>query len=74
MNSPNLGPAIGATLVAPTRAWIDAARLPFDAAREVHAWAVRAGLLRRSMIEARDFEHFLGATEGLALGWLARRL
>jgi hypothetical protein len=45
---------------------------PFDALRLQHAHAVQAGLVPRSLLESRDFEHGLAALEQLALGPLAR--
>lgn len=45
---------------------------PFDALRLQHAQAVQAGLVRKSLLESRDFEHGLAALERLALGPLAR--
>jgi hypothetical protein len=48
--------------------------LPFDAMRFQHASAVKAGLIRNSMLESRDFERTLGALERLTLGPLARRV
>lgn len=50
------------------------AALPFDAIRFQHASAVRAGLIRNSMLESRDFERALGALERVTLGPLARRV
>jgi hypothetical protein len=50
------------------------ATLPFDAMRAFHANAVRAGWIRSSMLEARDFEHAVDALERAALGPLARRV
>lgn len=47
--------------------------LPFDAVRLHYAACVRAGLLRRSMLQSRDFEHALSAMEQLTLGPWARR-
>jgi hypothetical protein len=46
--------------------------LPFDALREQRANAVRAGLVRNSMLASRDFEHALAALERMTLGPLAR--
>jgi hypothetical protein len=46
--------------------------LPFDLARSQYASAVQAGLLQRSMLASRDFEHALGALERLTLGSFAR--
>lgn len=50
------------------------AALPFDAIRFQHAGLVKAGLIRNSMLESRDFEHALGALERVTLGPLARRV
>lgn len=50
------------------------AALPFDALRATHAHAVKAGLVRNSMLESRNFERALGALERAALGPLARRV
>jgi len=47
--------------------------LPFDGAREQYALGVRAGLIERSMLAARDFELGLGMAEQATLGPLARR-
>jgi hypothetical protein len=47
--------------------------LPFDAIRLHYAACVQAGLIRRSMLESRDFEKALIALERLTLGPLARR-
>lgn len=47
--------------------------LPFDAVRLHYAACVQAGLVRRSMLEARDFEHTLTAMERLTLGPWARQ-
>jgi hypothetical protein len=46
---------------------------PFDAMRAQHAAAVCAGLIERSILESRDFEHKVDALERLTLGPLARR-
>lgn len=48
--------------------------LPFDAAREQYAQAVRLGWLPRSMLASRDVERALDAWEKLSLGPLARRV
>jgi hypothetical protein len=50
------------------------AALPFDAIRFQHASAVKAGFIRNSLLESRDFERWLGALERLTLGPLARRV
>jgi hypothetical protein len=50
------------------------AAVPFDSVRAHYANAVRAGLVQRSMLASRDFEHVIGALELLALGPLARRV
>lgn len=69
-------PADGA--VAPlATAWCGGQALvhwPFDALRLQHAQAVQAGLVRRSLLESRDFERGLAALERLTLGLLARRV
>ncbi|MBE0550441.1 MAG: hypothetical protein IH627_22825 [Rubrivivax sp.] len=46
--------------------------LPFDTMRALHATGVQAGLIRRSMLDSRDFERMLGAAERFMLGPLAR--
>ncbi len=46
---------------------------PFDLARDVHAQAVEAGLIERSMLESAKFEHQLDVLEHLMLGPFARR-
>jgi hypothetical protein len=48
--------------------------LPFDTARAVHAAAVRAGLVQRSMLASRDFENALVLLERLTLGPFSRRI
>ena len=48
--------------------------LPFDAAREQYAQAVRRGWLPRSMLASRRLERTLDAWEKLSLGPLARRV
>jgi len=50
------------------------AAVPFDGLRANYASAVRAGLVQRSILASRDFEHVVGALERLALGPLARRV
>lgn len=45
---------------------------PFDLARDVHAHAVKAGLIERSLLENARFEHQLDALEHLVLGPFAR--
>jgi hypothetical protein len=50
------------------------AAVPFDNLRAHYASAVRAGLVQRSMLASRDFEHAVGALERVALGPLARRV
>lgn len=47
--------------------------MPFDTLRAQYAGAVKAGLVERSMLAARDFERAVSAMEQLALGPLARR-
>lgn len=47
--------------------------LPFDAAREQYATAVRAGLVERSLLSAARFERKLAVAEQAALGLWARR-
>ena len=49
-------------------------RLPFDTVRAQYARGVQVGLIKRSMLASRDFEHALGALERLTLGPLARRI
>ena len=46
--------------------------LPFDTLRALHATSVQAGLIRRSMLESRDFERALGSAERFMLGPWAR--
>jgi hypothetical protein len=48
--------------------------LPFDLARAQYGQFVQAGLIRRSMLAAHEFDRALGAAEQLALGPLARRV
>jgi hypothetical protein len=48
--------------------------LPFDTARAVHAAAARSGLIQKSMLEGRDFEHTLVALERFTLGPWARHV
>lgn len=48
--------------------------LPFDALRAVHATGVQAGLIKRSMLESRNFERAVVAMERAMLGPLARRV
>jgi len=50
------------------------AAMPFDALRASHATAVKAGLLPKSILESRDFEHVVVALERATLGPLARRV
>ena len=50
------------------------AGLPFDTARAQYAWAVQAGLVKRSLLASRDFERSLGALEQLTCGALARQV
>lgn len=45
---------------------------PFDAVRQLHAQAVRAGLVQRSILENAKFERALASLEQLALGPFAR--
>jgi hypothetical protein len=52
----------------------EALHLPFDTLREQHALAVQAGLIRRSMLESRDFERHLNVLEHVALGPFARQV
>jgi hypothetical protein len=65
---PSAARGAGAVSAAAWVAW------PFDAMRWAYAAAVHAGLLKRSILASRDFEHMLGALERLALGPLARRV
>ena len=48
--------------------------LPFDTARAMHAAAARSGLIQRSILESRDFEHTLMALEQFTLGPWARHV
>lgn len=48
-------------------------RLPFDAIGLHYAACVQAGLIRRSMLESRDFLQMLASMEQLTLGPWARR-
>ncbi len=48
--------------------------LPFDAARQSYACAVRSGLIERSLIGWARFERELSALETLTLGPLARHV
>jgi len=48
--------------------------LPFDLAREQYANAVRAGLIKSSMLASRDLERMLSALEKATLGPWARRV
>jgi hypothetical protein len=48
--------------------------LPFDTARAMHAAAARSGLIRKSILENRDFEASLMSLERLMLGPWARRV
>lgn len=50
------------------------AGLPFDALRAHYAWAVKVGLMERSMIASRDFERSVGALEQITCGPMARRV
>lgn len=50
------------------------AALPFDALRFSYAAAVQSGVVRRSMLDAREVERTLGAMERLVLGPLARKV
>lgn len=50
------------------------AAMPFDAMRNSHAIAARAGLVQNSMLASRDFEQAMGALERATLGPLARRV
>lgn len=53
---------------------VQALSLPFDTARTLHAAAARAGLIRKSILECRDFEKSLTALEQLTLGPWARHV
>jgi len=46
--------------------------LPFDAARETYAKAVRIGFIQDSMLAGAKFARDLGRLEGLSLGPWAR--
>ena len=48
--------------------------LPFDTARALHAAAARSGLIKKSILEGRDFEHTLAALEQFTLGPWARHV
>jgi len=48
--------------------------LPFDTARALHAAAARSGLIKKSILEGRDFEHTLAALEQFTLGPWARQV
>ncbi len=65
-------------LVAPLQTAREAATYllawPFDAARAQYGAAVRAGILSRSILASRDFEHGLGRLERTMLGPFARRV
>lgn len=63
-------PADGASLLADAGKAL--ARFPFDALREHHAGAVRAGIVERSLIASARFERKLGALERSVLGPWAR--
>lgn len=63
-----IGPATGPAQP-PSSLW----GLPFDALRAMHATGVQAGLIKRSMLESRDFERVVVAMERAMLGPLARR-
>jgi hypothetical protein len=65
-------PVAEVTVTCPTARAL--AVLPFDTARVVHARAARAGLVSRSLLASRDFEHGLGALERMLLGPWARRV
>lgn len=67
-------PCIGAPLGGAWEAGRALASWPFDLLRAQHADAVRAGLLPRSLLESRDFEHSVDTMERVALGPLARRV
>jgi hypothetical protein len=51
----------------------DVMALPFDIARDQYAWAVRAGLIERSLLASAQFGQTLNAWERLTLGPWARR-
>ncbi|MGZ5187049.1 MAG: hypothetical protein ACXWCO_18270 [Caldimonas sp.] len=50
------------------------AAVPFDVIRHQYSSAVRAGLIRKSLLASSDFERALGALERMTLGPLARRV
>ena len=52
----------------------DLLHLPFDQLRSQHAQAVQAGLLAKSMLASRDFEHAVDALEHITLGPFARHV
>ena len=56
----------------PSQAPVSLLGLPFDTLRALHATGVQAGLIRRSMLESRDFERALGTAERFMLGPWAR--
>lgn len=73
-NTPHPGLTCQQVMAGACRAASGWLALPFDALRAQYGAAVRLGLLRRSMLDARDVERTLGALEGLTLGALARRV
>lgn len=68
--APSRGPAASPRPKTP----VNLLGLPFDTLRALHATGVQAGLIRRSMLESRDFERALGMAERLMLGPWARRV
>lgn len=72
--TPPKTPARPSRAATPLTAVQGALHLPFDAAREQYAQAVRLGWLPRSMLASREVERTLDAWEKLSLGPLARRV
>ena len=72
LSSPVQGPAD--TFLAPGRTCAHMLGLPFDAARQAYASAVRAGLIERSLIGWARFERKLSALESLTLGPWSRHV
>ena len=70
----DVGQLVAKAADAVSRTGQQALAYPFDGVRAQYAYAVRAGLIRRSMLAHRDFERALGAVERLCLGPWARRV
>ncbi|MDO8420213.1 MAG: hypothetical protein Q7S90_09265 [Rubrivivax sp.] len=64
--------AVGCAASPPSQAGLSLLGLPFDTLRALYATGVQAGLIRRSMLESRDFERVLASAERFMLGPLAR--